>query len=222
MSLFIRLETSFWTHRKTIRLRAILGDSALWLPPRLWSYAAGNQPDGDFSKYLPDELALLLAYAGNPQAMLEALQQCGFMDGMKLHGWEERNSYHTVFAERAKKAADARWGKEKDKKKRREEKRQALLNDATSNASSTNKNRMTLEECKNYAKSLGVMESDGEACFHKWEGNGWTNNKAPIKDAKATMRSWKQQGYLPSQKGGNGAHPPRIEQGLHGPIKIVE
>lgn len=126
MSLFIRLETGFWTHRKTARLRGILGESALWLPPRIWSYAAEHQPDGDFSKYLPEELAMLIGYTGNAQAMLEALRLCGFMDDMQIHGWEERNSYHREFAERARKAAEARWGK-KRKTKRGEEKRQAML-----------------------------------------------------------------------------------------------
>jgi len=134
--------------------------------------------------------------------MLEALQQCGFMDGMKLHGWEERNAYHTIFADRAKKAAAARWGKVKEKRERKERRREE-----TSIASSINKHRMTLEECQNYAAELGLPPSDGAACFHKWEGNGWKNGGNPIVDARATIRSWKQHGYLPSQKNGNGASP---------------
>lgn len=126
MSLFVRLEVSFWTHRKTLRLRALLGESAFWIPPRLWSYAAQNQPDGDFSDYLPEEIGMLLGFSGDAKSMLEALQQAGFMDSMKLHGWSERNSYHEVFAERAKKAAKARWSKEKKgAEKIREEPRNA-------------------------------------------------------------------------------------------------
>lgn len=109
MAIYIRLKTSFWQHRKTMRLRAALGECALWLPPRLWSYAAENQPDGDFSKYSAGELALLVGYLGDAQGMLEALQQASFMDDMKLHDWEEHNGYHAVFADRARKAAAARW-----------------------------------------------------------------------------------------------------------------
>lgn len=130
MSLFVRLEVGFWTHRKTIRLRALIGDAALWLPPRLWSYAAQNQPDGDFTGYLANELAMLLGYDGDAQAMLEALQRASFMDGMKIHGWADHNGYHTVFAERAKKAARARWRQEKtgEEKRREESTRQEASN----------------------------------------------------------------------------------------------
>lgn len=115
MSLHVRLFTNFWTHRKTARLRALIGNDAYWVPLRIWSYAAENQPDGDFSKYSPEELALLINYNNNAQALLQALQQALFMDGMKIHDWEEHNGYHHSFSERAKNAANARW-KGKDKK----------------------------------------------------------------------------------------------------------
>lgn len=94
----------------------------------MWSYAAQNQPDGDFSSYLPSELALLIGWQADAQALLEALQKAGFLDEMKIHGWEERNSYHTVFADRAKKAAAARWEKEGDKKRKREKRREEASN----------------------------------------------------------------------------------------------
>jgi hypothetical protein len=117
MALFVRLKCGYWSHRKTVRLRAILGDAALWIPPRLWSYAAENQPDGDFSAYLPEELGILLGYSGDARAMLEALQQAGFMDGMQVHDWCEHNGYHQTFSERARKAAAARWKKKTEEKK---------------------------------------------------------------------------------------------------------
>lgn len=183
-----------------MRLRALIGDSALWIPPRLWTYAAQNQPNGDFSSYLPSELAMLLSWQADAQALLEALQQAGFLDGMKIHGWEERNSYHTVYAERAKKAAAARWSGE-DKRKRRKEKR----GEEASNASSIptgSKARGTVEEIKFYCMSIELPESDGQWLFDKWEGAGWKNGGEGIKDWKATVRSWKLNGYMASQKNG--------------------
>jgi hypothetical protein len=54
--------------------------------------------------------------------MLQALQRASFMDGMMIHDWREHNSYHEVFAARAKKAAAARW-KGQEKKKTRQEKK---------------------------------------------------------------------------------------------------
>ena len=63
-----------------------------------------------------------------------------------------------------------------------------------------NKSRGTEYEVKQFAVSLGLPESDGEACFLKWEGNGWTNKGEPVKCWKSTMRNWKIQNFLPSQK----------------------
>lgn len=51
-----------------------------------------------------------------------------------------------------------------------------------------------------YCISLGLPAQDGEACFAKWQGNNWSNGGQPIRDWKATIRSWKLQGYLPSQR----------------------
>lgn len=207
----MRIDVGFWQHRKTLRLRARIGDAALWLPPRIWSYAAQNQPDGDFSQYSAEEIAMLVGYLGDAQGMLEALQQASFFDGMKVHGWAEHNGYHTVFAERAKKAATARW--EKDKK-RKEKTREESTREETSNASSINthsKAKGKAEEISEYCAEIGLPSSDGIACFDKWQGNGWKNNGEPIKDWKATIRAWKANGYMPSQKptqgrNGNGRH----------------
>lgn len=123
MSLYVRLMTSFWKNRKTLRLRAKIGDSAYWVVPRLWCYAAENQPDGDFSGYSAEELSMLVEYLGDAQAMLEALLQAGFMgENMHLHDWKEHNSYHEVYSKRAEKAASARWGKPSEDKKGNERK----------------------------------------------------------------------------------------------------
>lgn len=117
MSLYVKIFINFWSHRKTIRLKAILGNDALWIMPRIWSYAAENQPDGDFSGYSDSEVALLIGYQGDASSMLQAMQQAGFMSKeRKLHAWEEHNAYHSTFAKRSQKAAKARWKKERAKK----------------------------------------------------------------------------------------------------------
>lgn len=121
MNLHVRLYINFWSHRKTAKLRSLIGNDAYWIPPRIWSYAAENQPNGDFSTYTPEELCLLIGYLGNAQALLEALQQACFMDGMKVHDWEIHNGYHHEYSERAKKAAKARWEKERGKDKKGED-----------------------------------------------------------------------------------------------------
>jgi hypothetical protein len=84
----------------------------------------------------------------------------------------------------------------------------------TLNKRSLDKSRCTLDEAVAFAVELGLPASDGEACFHKWEGNGWTNGGKKIKDWKATIRSWNAAGYLPSQKG------PSTNQGQHTQAKF--
>lgn len=116
-SLYIRVRTGFYSHKKTIRLKLKLGMDALWIPPRLWAWAAESQPDGDLSGYSSEEIAELIGFFGNAkcnaQAMLQALKDSGFVDesGM-IHDWGEHNGYHETFSIRAKKAAEARWSKE--------------------------------------------------------------------------------------------------------------
>lgn len=118
MSLYIRVYTSFYSHRKTIRLKSIIGNDAYWIPPRLWAYAANNQPDGKFIGYSPEELSECIGYHGDASSMLQALLQAGFLDeDMSIHDWKDYNGYHTIYAERAKVAAKARWEKERTKER---------------------------------------------------------------------------------------------------------
>jgi hypothetical protein len=72
------------------------------------------------------------------------------------------------------------------------------------------KRKGTLEEIRGFCKELGLPESDGDASFHKWQGNGWRNGTVAIKCWRSTIRAWKANGYMPSQKanGKNGHAPP--------------
>lgn len=58
-------------------------------------------------------------------------------------------------------------------------------------------------ELSAYCISIGLPESDGHWLFDKWQGNGWKNGAASIKDWKSTVRSWKAAGYMASQKNGS-------------------
>ena len=112
--LYVRVMTGFYSHRKTAKLRSLFGNDAFWIPPRLWAYAAEHQPDGNLTDYTSEVLADVLGCSKYANSMLEALKKCGFVDesGM-IHDWNQHNGYHEKFAERAKKAAAARWSKEK-------------------------------------------------------------------------------------------------------------
>jgi hypothetical protein len=66
--------------------------------------------------------------------------------------------------------------------------------------------RPTVEEVSAYCKEIGLPQTDGVAVFDKWTGSGWKNGGQAIKDWKATIRAWKAQGYMPSQKRGGSAY----------------
>jgi hypothetical protein len=111
--LCVRVTTGFYTHRKTARLRLKIGDDAYWVVPRLWAYAAENQPDGNFSGYSSEELAELIGCSKHAASIRQALLDTGWMDGDgMIHDWSEHNGYHEKYSKRAKNAADARWSKE--------------------------------------------------------------------------------------------------------------
>lgn len=62
------------------------------------------------------------------------------------------------------------------------------------------KDKGTAEEVAEFFASEGLPDSDAVYFFEKCQGNGWMNSGKPIKDWKATVRSWRAAGYLPSQK----------------------
>ena len=64
------------------------------------------------------------------------------------------------------------------------------------------KENPTIDEVRVFCKELCMAENVGDFCFWKWEGNGWTNSGKPIKDWKATIRSWKAAGHLPPKQNG--------------------
>lgn len=56
------------------------------------------------------------------------------------------------------------------------------------------------QELIEFCESIDLLKVDGEILWDKWEGNGWTNRDKKIVDWKATIRSWKRQGFMPSQQ----------------------
>lgn len=181
MSLYIRVENSFWNHRKTAKLRTVLGDDALWIMPKLWSYASEHQPDGDFSKYDSAEIAMLIGCPKYATSILQAMLDACFMDKDQcLHDWDEHNGYHAAFAERAKIAADARWDKTRKERIRKE----TSIASSMLVASDTHKHsafiKPTLEEIKTYCMEKSYT-FDPEGFLAYYESNGWKVGKNPMK-----------------------------------------
>lgn len=73
-----------------------------------------------------------------------------------------------------------------------------------------------LKKVREFARGEGIQTRDADWFFWKCHANGWQNGGQPIRDWKATMRSWQRAGYLPSQKTG------RIPSQAHAPLKVVK
>ena len=56
------------------------------------------------------------------------------------------------------------------------------------------------QEVIDYAVNQGMPIEDGSAFWNSMESGGWTRGGKPIKDWKAHFRTWKDYGYLASQK----------------------
>jgi hypothetical protein len=51
-----------------------------------------------------------------------------------------------------------------------------------------------------YCQEKGIISSDAKYLYTHWQANGWKLGKSPIESWKHAVQSWKNGGYLPSQK----------------------
>ncbi len=114
----IRLDTDFFDHKKTVRLRRRLGDAGLVCLQKLWIEAARYEPDGiiDMSE---EDIEERMGWKGAPGLFVNALcdEKTQFLDRMpngdfKLHNWEIRQPLIASQFERSeiyRKNAIKRW-----------------------------------------------------------------------------------------------------------------
>lgn len=202
--LYIRVKTGFYSHRKTARLRSVIGDDAFWIPPRLWAYCAENQPDGNLESYQSAEIAELVGCQKYATSILQALKDAGFLDqnGM-VHDWAEHNGYHETFSKRAKNAAAARWSKENTPTPPKEQETgkwkvesgdkhcikhpQAML-EASNKQTSTGP---SLDEVVAHAELVGYPKAESEKFWHHFEASGWIDkNGHPVKKWQSKLATW--------------------------------
>lgn len=140
MNTDIRLSTSFFSHPKTVKLIRRTGAEGVLCLQRLWIWAAQNRVDGNLSGFDDDDIEIIAGWTGTAGGLVQALSALRFFDGcteaFSLHGWSEHQAYVTKEPERianAKKAANARWGKESGHAPGKQD---AVRPDASSNANS--------------------------------------------------------------------------------------
>lgn len=112
----IRIEIGFTRHRKTLRLKRLLGADAVLALVELWCYAAIHFPRGDMSELTDEELADAAGWKDSkPGEFADALREVRFVDPpRRLHNWKSRQGYVCRAPERsaaARVGANAMWNK---------------------------------------------------------------------------------------------------------------
>lgn len=117
MSDDVRIAVGLRRHRKTKRLKRLLGGEGCWALICLFLWAAEERWTGDLSGLSDFDLEEEADWSGDAGALVDALLQVGFLAGEKgerrIHDWQEHNPYAASKGQRiekAKRAAAARWG----------------------------------------------------------------------------------------------------------------
>lgn len=213
MAKWIQLDSGFYRHPKTLRLKRAIGSAAMWIPPRLWAYCTEHETD-DVSRLTPEDLCDVLEYTDDAGALVASLKACGFIteDGGTVTGWAERYGAKLEFYhKRAQQAALARWAKtapSSENTETRQDKtrkhRQASLKHASSMlqapAAAGSVCRFippTPEEVTAYAAEIGYP-LNGAAWCDSYAQKGWMVGKSKMKDWNAAVRNWKANGWQPT------------------------
>jgi hypothetical protein len=113
----IRLYVSFKGHRKRLKLRRVLGESATDYLIDLWLTVAQDRPDGVLTGWDESDIALAAGWEGEPQELVKALIDCRLLDEgecYSLHDWAEHQPWACNAqqrSDRARRSAMARWSK---------------------------------------------------------------------------------------------------------------
>ena len=105
---FVRVDSNFPNHHKTLRIERILGVGKGGHVIYLWLWASLYRPDGDLRGMTDDDVEAASRWSGTAGAFVIAAQQVGFIDGdvdaRRIHDWTERNEY---FAQVERRQQDA-------------------------------------------------------------------------------------------------------------------
>jgi hypothetical protein len=97
MNTDFRIAVGMTTHPKTVKLMRRCGDRAFFCLINLWSWAAMNKPDGDFSGMDHEDVEIAAGWIGETGAFTEQLCEIGLMDcddgNFSLHDWTVHNPW---------------------------------------------------------------------------------------------------------------------------------
>lgn len=115
----VRISVGLRRHRKTKRLKKLLGADGCWALVCLFLWAGEERWTGDLSGLTDDDIETEADWDGDPGAFVAALTEVGFLVGearaRSIHDWQEHNPYASTKGQRiekGKRAANARWSKD--------------------------------------------------------------------------------------------------------------
>lgn len=114
-----RVKVGFFGHFKTRRLERELGAAAVLGLQRLWEYCTtpSGPHDGDLSSLDDDDIEAIAEWSGDRGAFVSGLRRIKFLDGKKIHQFEEHQPFVANFVERSERSRNAvgkRWAKRKN------------------------------------------------------------------------------------------------------------
>lgn len=101
---WIRLQSEYFRHRKTLRLVRRLGEVAALYPIRLWTWAVEQSIDGSLRDIDAEELAMICGFSGDPAELWATMTECGFIESeageSRIRSWDEHQGMLAARAER--------------------------------------------------------------------------------------------------------------------------
>lgn len=157
----VKIEQGTLTHRKTLRLKGLLGigvAQAVGHLTMLWVWAANGTKDGSLAGMTPTEIAEVSGWAGEPDDFLAAMIDAGYIDeapdGFRLHDWAENTGQ--IEAEARREAARERQRRFKERKRAEKAAEAARVEVSKEHR---NKNRLSWHRSRHRERNLAQTRS---------------------------------------------------------------
>lgn len=93
---WIRVYNDLPDHHKSDQLATLLGEPRAWTHVlELWLWVSRIRPDGSLAGLSASVIARRAGWLGDADAFVDALRQSGFLDGDRVHDWDEYQGAHS-------------------------------------------------------------------------------------------------------------------------------
>lgn len=186
----INVDLHFFSHKKTMRLSAQLGDQAVTCLIRLWCYVGQHYPDtGSLGDMKDFEIEHISQWKGESGLFIRVLVSIGLIDIIDgcahIHGWNEHAKHLIVYKERSKKAAHARWAS-----RAVVESVELKKIDASCNASSMLEAFSPIEKSISYASCIASSNAKSDVSIVPIHSNTSHSNTKNTKNKKPRKFPW--------------------------------